>query len=218
MFLAPSILACDFSILGEQLKIIQNAGCKYVHIDVMDGLFVPNISFGMPVIKSIRKSTDMIFDVHLMIDKPERYVCEFAKAGADIINFHVEATENINDTIKLIKQLNKKVGLTVKPNTNIEVVYEYLQYVDLVLIMSVEPGFGGQKFMKPMLSKASKLKKYITKNNLNVLIEMDGGIDLNNAKEIVLSGVDIIVAGSSVFNNDISNAITDFNNIFRGLS
>lgn len=218
MFLAPSILACDFAILGEQLKIIQNADCKYVHIDVMDGLFVPNISFGMPVIKSIRKSTDMIFDVHLMIDKPERYVCEFAKAGADIINFHVEATENINDTIKLIKQLNKKVGLTVKPNTNIEVVYEYLQYVDLVLIMSVEPGFGGQKFMKPMLSKASKLKKYITKNNLNVLIEMDGGIDLNNAKEVLLSGVDIIVAGSSVFNNDISNAITDFNNIFRGLS
>ncbi len=198
--LAPSILSANFSILKNEINSVSSA--DYLHIDVMDGIFVPNISFGIPVIKSIRPITNMIFDVHLMITKPHRYIEKFVLAGADIITVHAEACENLRDDLRLIKSCGKKAGVAIKPNTEIKSIYSVLQDVDMILIMSVEPGFGGQKFLPIALEKAKILSSFLRQNNLcnNIDIEMDGGINLSNVKLVVDSGTNVIVAGSAIFN------------------
>ncbi len=197
--LAPSILSADFANLERDIKEIENAGAHYLHVDVMDGIFVPNISLGIPVIKSIRKVTDMTFDVHLMIDKPERYLEQFADAGADIINIHVEATDKVKECLEKIKKLGKKAGVTIKPNTPIEDVLPYLHLVDMVLVMSVEPGFGGQSLIPHTLDKIRNISDYINEKNLNVEIQIDGGVKLDNLESVIDAGANVIVAGSSVF-------------------
>ncbi len=197
--LAPSILSADFANLEKDIKEIESAGAHYLHVDVMDGMFVPNISLGIPVIKSIRKVTDMTFDVHLMIEKPERYIKQFADAGADIINFHVEATDKIQECIDEIRSLGKKPAITFKPNTDIEPYLEYLKQVDMVLVMSVEPGFGGQSLIPHTLGKIEKLNNYIRENGLNVEVEIDGGVTLENVENVVNAGANVVVAGSAVF-------------------
>lgn len=208
IILAPSLLSCDFSAIGKQLSIIKEAGAKYLHLDVMDGIFVPNISFGQPLIKSLRKSCDLIFDVHLMIVQPERYIDDFAAAGADIITIHAEATEKCRETLAYIRSKGIKSAVSVKPKTPVSEIFGLLDLCDMVLIMSVEPGFGGQKFMPDMLSKAVELKEEITRRKLDIDIEMDGGIDASNARRCVDAGVNILVAGSSVFGKpDISEAV-----------
>lgn len=202
--LAPSILSADFTNLGKDIKEVEDAGAHYLHIDIMDGQFVPNISIGIPVIKSLRKVTDMTFDVHLMIDKPERYIQHFAEAGADIINFHVEATDDIQGCIDKINEFGKKPAITFKPNTEIEQYLPYLHKVDMVLVMSVEPGFGGQSLIPHTLGKIEKISNYIEENNLNVEIEIDGGVNLDNVQNIINAGANVIVAGSAVFDGKTS--------------
>lgn len=193
MQIAPSILSADFAILKEEIDSINN--CDMVHIDVMDGHFVPNLTFGAPVVKCIRKYTDKFFDCHLMISNPLKYAKDFAKAGADLITFHFESEDNPLDVIKEIKSLGCKVGISVKPKTPVEAIYEYIDMVDLVLIMSVEPGFGGQSFMPEQLEKVRKLKAL----NKNIVIEIDGGIDNKTILEASLAKVDVCVAGSYIF-------------------
>lgn len=202
--LSPSILSADFCKLGEQIKKVEQAGAEYLHIDVMDGLFVPSISYGMPVIASIRKCSNIFFDVHLMIEKPERYVQEFAESGADLINFHLEATEQVPETIEKIRQLGKKVGITIKPNTPAEAVGPFLDKVDMVLVMTVEPGFGGQKLIPECLEKVKVIRKLVQERNLKTDIEVDGGINADNVKLALEAGANVIVAGSAVFKNDIT--------------
>lgn len=214
--LAPSILTADFRKLGEELDIIEKAGAHYAHIDVMDGHFVPNITIGMPVVKSIRQCSKLVFDVHLMIEKPERYIERFAKAGADIINFHIEATDKPQEIIKQIKKLGKKAAMTLKPNTPITNIYEYIEELDMVLIMSVEPGYGGQSIIYDALSKAETLRNYIEKKSLDVDIEMDGGIKLDNVRTVLNAGVNVIVVGSAVFDAaDKSLATKEFLDILK---
>lgn len=208
--LSPSMLAADFWNLGEQIDRIQEAGAQYLHIDVMDGLFVPSISFGMSVIASLRKKTDIFFDVHLMIEKPERYVKEFAESGADLINFHIEATEDVAGTIAAIRALGKKVGITIKPATPAEAVEPYLEMVDMVLVMTVEPGFGGQKLIPECVDKVPIVRKMIWEKGLNVDIEVDGGITTDNVGAAVKAGANVIVAGSAVFKNDIAENVKMF--------
>lgn len=208
--LSPSILSADFCKLGEQIKEVELAGAKYLHIDVMDGIFVPSISYGMPVIRSIRKCSDIFFDVHLMIDRPERYLKEFAESGADLINFHLEATEDVKGTIAKIRGLGKKVGITMKPGTPAEAVKPYLELVDMVLVMTVEPGFGGQKLMPECLDKVKEIRKMITDRGLNADIEVDGGISVDNVELALESGANVIVAGSAVFKNDIAANVRNF--------
>ena len=200
--LSPSILSADFWKLGQEIKNVQEAGAQYLHSDVMDGIFVPSISFGMPVISAIRKQTDMFFDVHLMITQPQRYLKEFADSGADLINFHVEATDDVEGTIKAIRQLGKKVGITIKPATPAKAVKPYLELVDMVLVMTVEPGFGGQKLIPECVEKITEIRKMIEAANLAVDLEVDGGINLENVRSIVEAGANVIVAGSAVFKND----------------
>lgn len=214
--LAPSLLAANFAILGQQIKQIENAGAHYIHLDVMDGMFVPNISFGIPVIKSLRKTTPMTFDVHLMIAKPERYVEAFVNAGADIINVHVEACDDLKDTIRLIKNLNKRAAVTIKPSTPPETVFDVLGDVEMVLVMSVEPGFGAQGFIPETLKNAEKLATYIANNKLLVDIEMDGGIYLNNVTEALDAGVNVVVAGTAVFGaENPGEAVREFYSVFK---
>lgn len=203
--IAPSILSADFSILKDEINSVNAA--EYLHIDVMDGIFVPNISLGIPVIKSIRKTSDLIFDVHLMIDRPGRFVKEFASVGADIITIHAEASENLKDDLTLIKSLGKKAGVAIKPNTRLDVVYDVLENVDMILIMSVEPGFGGQKLIPSTFEKSLALSKIIADRNID--IEMDGGINLENVDQVAKAGVNVIVAGSAIFNASDRNKMID---------
>jgi len=198
--LAPSLLAADFSILGKQILQTKKLGAQYIHIDVMDGRFVPSISFGMPVIESIRPITDQFFDVHLMIEEPERYISEFAKCGADGITFHYEATKDVDQVINLIHSYGKKAGISLKPGTPVEAILPYLSKVDLVLVMSVEPGFGGQTFMKDAYQRIRQIRDYLDANNFgNVILEVDGGIGKKNVSDVIYAGATAIVAGSAVF-------------------
>jgi ribulose-phosphate 3-epimerase len=205
--LSPSILAADFSRLGEEIKAVEDAGATYLHVDVMDGIFVPSISFGMPVIASIRNCTKLIFDVHLMITEPERYVEDFINCGADIITLHLETLKEPEKVIAYLRSRKVKVGLSVNPKTNIEEVFPYLHLVDMVLIMTVQPGFGGQKYLDYCTEKIVTLYEQIKKNNLMVDIEVDGGINEETLPIVLEAGANVIVAGSSVFRGDVhSNA------------
>lgn len=208
--LSPSILSADFWNLGEDIKKVENEGVPYLHVDVMDGIFVPSISYGMPVIKCIRKKTDLFLDVHLMIDRPERYLNEFAESGADMINFHIEATDKIVETIEGIRKLGKKVGITIKPGTPASAVEPYLELVDMVLVMTVEPGFGGQKLIPECIDKVKEVRAMVDAKHLNTDIEVDGGIDVTNVDLALEAGANVIVAGSAVFKNDVSANIKGF--------
>ena len=197
---SPSILAADFSQLGAELKKIEKAGALYAHLDVMDGMFVPNMSFGAPVIASIRKSSPIIFDVHLMIVDPQRYVDDFLKAGADIITIHYESCEDPLSVIRYIKSKEAKAGLAIKPATPAEAIYPFLNEVDMLLVMTVEPGFGGQKMMPDMLEKVRKIRKYANEKGIKIDIEVDGGLTADNVGLATAAGANVIVAGSAVYN------------------
>lgn len=197
--LAPSILSADFARLGEEIAAVESAGASILHCDVMDGRFVPNITIGLPVVKSIRRATEMVIDAHLMIVEPGRYAAEFVKAGANMVSVHVEADPHLHRTLNSIRDAGAKAGIAINPATPLSALEEALQYADFVLLMSVNPGFGGQKFIGPSLDKLRRLKRMIDERGLQVSIEVDGGIDASNIAQVVLAGAEIIVAGSAVF-------------------
>ena len=213
--LSPSLLSADFWKLGEEIQTAYEAGAEYMHIDVMDGIFVPSISYGMPVIKSIRKNTDVFFDVHIMITEPERYAAEFVDCGADMVTFHVEATEKVQETIDSIRNKGAKVGISVKPGTPVSAIEPWLDQVDMVLVMTVEPGFGGQKYIDYCTAKVVEVRKMITEKGLNVDVQVDGGINLENVQTVLDAGANVIVAGSSVFKDSIADNVKKFMEIMR---
>ena len=210
MILSPSILSADFNKLGEQLVQIDKAGAQYVHIDVMDGMFVPSISFGMPLISSIRKTTGRFFDVHLMIEKPERYIKDFVNCGADSITFHLEATEDPAAVIGQIHEAGVQAGISIKPGTELEAVYPYLSQVELFLLMTVEPGFGGQAYLPQSTERIRKVREYLTSHQLSTDLEVDGGIKLDNLAMVTEAGANVIVAGSAIFKGDVSANVRAF--------
>jgi ribulose-phosphate 3-epimerase len=203
--ISPSILSADFSQLGNEIKRLEKGGADLIHVDVMDGHFVPNLTIGPPVIKVLRQYSTLPFDVHLMISPVHKYIKDYAEAGADIITIHPEATENIESSISLIKKLNKKIGLSLNPDTSIEIIEKFLSSIDLVLIMSVYPGFGGQKFIPNIVNKIKKLKSIKEKKNLKFDIEVDGGINFDNSKLVVEAGANILVSGTTIFKNNNGN-------------
>ena len=208
--ISPSALACDLTKMGEEVFEIEKAGAEMVHLDVMDGVFVPNSSFGLAVLEALRKKSGMFFDVHLMIDKPEKYIERYiTECGADLITFHLEATEIPDECLNIIKKYGKKASVSIKPNTPIETVYPYLDRCDMVLIMTVEPGFGGQSFMPAMLDKVKALRSEIDRRGLDIDIQVDGGINAETAKLAVAAGANVLVAGSAVFKAQNRRAAID---------
>lgn len=206
--IAPSLLSADFTRLGEEISAVRDGGATVLHVDVMDGRFVPNITIGLPVVRSIRKITDLVIDTHLMIEEPGRYAVEFAKAGANMVSVHVEADPHIHRTIESVRAAGARAGVAINPATPLSVLDEILNYADFVLVMSVNPGFGGQSFIGPVLNKVSRLDQTIKDRGLSTKIEIDGGIDLSNISEIVAAGAQIVVAGSAVFRGgDPANAV-----------
>ena len=214
--ISPSILSADFSQLGQEIKNLENSGADMIHVDVMDGHFVPNLTIGPPVIKALRKYTNIPFDVHLMINPVQKYIKDYAESGADIITIHPEATNSLQESIDEIKKYKKKVGLSLNPDTKIEVIDKYLDQIDLVLVMSVFPGFGGQKFIKDVLKKIEKISEIKHKKNFQFDIEVDGGINFSNFKEVLEAGANVLVSGTTIFkenNGDIKKNINFFKNI-----
>ena len=208
--ISPSILSADFSQLGNEIKRLEEAGADLIHVDVMDGHFVPNLTIGPPVIKALKKNCSIKFDVHLMISPVHKYIEAYSDAGADIITIHPEATENLSASIDKIKKLKKKVGVSLNPETKIDIIKDYLEQIDLVLIMSVNPGFGGQKFMPEVLEKIKNLKNFQNEKNINFDIEIDGGINFENSKDAIKAGANILVSGTTIFksnNGDIKKNI-----------
>ena len=203
--IAPSILSADFGQLGNEVKKLESGGADMIHVDVMDGHFVPNLTIGPPVIKNLKKYTKLPFDVHLMISPVHKYIKDYAEAGADIITIHPEATNNLNESVNLIKKLNKKVGVSLNPDTDIDALIDEIANVDLILIMSVFPGFGGQKFIPEIIDKIKKLKKIKEEKNYNFEIEVDGGINFSNSKEVLSAGANILVSGTTIFKNNEGN-------------
>tara|TARA_B100002051_G_C16630333_1_gene582919 strand:+ start:282 stop:941 length:660 start_codon:yes stop_codon:yes gene_type:complete len=203
--ISPSILSADFSQLGKEIKRLEKGGADLIHVDVMDGHFVPNLTIGPPVIKNLRKFTKLPFDVHLMISPVHKYIKDFADAGADIITIHPEATDNLKDSIKLIKKLNKKVGISLNPDTDLKIIIDEIKYIDLVLVMSVYPGFGGQKFIPKVIPKIEKLKKIKDEEKYVFDIEVDGGINFSNYKKVLNAGANILVSGTTIFKENKGN-------------
>lgn len=215
VILAPSILSADFKELGKEIQTIEENGAKYLHFDVMDGIFVPSISFGMPVLKSIRSATNLICDVHLMITEPIRYVEDFSKAGADLIVIHLEACEDAEATITKIRECGCKVGISIKPKTPVSALEPYLDIVDMILIMSVEPGFAGQKFIPESLEKIAEAKAMIDEKGFSIDLQVDGGIYIQNVEDVLKAGANIIVAGSAIFNGDTKQNTMDMMEILN---
>lgn len=213
--LAPSILSADFNVLGEQIQTVAKSGAQYIHVDVMDGIFVPSISYGMPVIKSVRKSTDAVFDVHLMITEPVRYIRDFVDSGADIITVHVEACKDIDETIRDIKACGVRAAVAINPETPVDKIMPYLDDIDMALVMSVHPGFGGQKFIPDVLDKVRIIRSYYRDNNMDKDIEIDGGINFDNLPEVLEAGANVIVAGSSVYRGDAAANTKKFLELMR---
>lgn len=211
--LAPSILSADCTILGEQIENVKKGGAQYLHIDVMDGMFVPSISFGMNVVESLRKIKEIVFDVHLMVTEPIRYIQDFAKFGADIITVHLEACEDIEATLLKIRECGCKVGLSIKPGTPVEEVMPWLGLIDMVLIMSVEPGFGGQKYMEKSTERIRQMRRMITESGREIDLEVDGGVNLSNVEMIMEAGANVLVAGSAVFEGDVLQNTKELMNI-----
>ncbi len=209
--LAPSVLSADFSTLGNDIKAVVDAGAQWIHLDVMDGMFVPNISFGMPVIGSVRKVTDAFFDVHLMINEPIRYIDEFVAAGADMITVHYEACENVSETLEKIREKGVKAGLAISPDTEVSLIEPYVNDVDMVLVMSVYPGFGGQKFIEASIDRLNLVREITVKaGKPDMYIQVDGGIGLDNVKEVCNAGANVIVAGSAVFKGNKEENVRGF--------